>query len=306
MVNKYWRERELKHIKQQKKLDKRLAERLQRKYIEVQDEITKEINAFYGRYASKEGITPEEARKRVAQIDIDKYKRKAKKYVKERNFSDRANEEMRVYNVTMRTSRVEMLKRNIELELYRLFSDEEHFLYEELTKQAYAEYKRLSAILGETIHHNEKMIRSIVNSSFLNATWSERIWANQTALRNELDTLLSRAIIQGKHPRELARDVRKRFDVSAYEAERIMRTESARVMQDVFQDSAEKAGIRQYEFIAEHDACPICAELDGKIFDVDKAEIGVNAYPIHPNCRCSQSMYMSRDDWDRRLKERGL
>src|SRR5690625_8018031 len=105
MVNKYWREREIKNIKHKKKLDKRLAERLQRKYIEVKDEITKEINAFYGRYASKEGITTEEARKRVAQIDIDKYKRKAKKYVKERNFSDRANEEMRLYKVTMRRRR---------------------------------------------------------------------------------------------------------------------------------------------------------------------------------------------------------
>src|SRR5699024_9133781 len=115
-------------IKKQKKLDKKLAARLQRKYIEAQDEITKEINAFYGRYASKEGITPEEARKRVAQIDIDKYKRKAKRYVKEKNFTPRANEEMRLYNVTMRINRLEMLKRNIELELYGLFSDEERFL----------------------------------------------------------------------------------------------------------------------------------------------------------------------------------
>src|SRR5690625_6196609 len=162
MVNKYWRERELKHIKQQKKLNKRIEEQLQRKYNKVKNEIKKKNNAFYGRYASKEGITPEEARKRVAQIDIDKYKRKAKKYVKERNFSDRANEEMRLYNVTMRTSRLEMLKRNIELELYRLFSDEEHFLYEELTKQAYAEYKRLSAILGERITHKERWIKTML------------------------------------------------------------------------------------------------------------------------------------------------
>src|SRR5690625_4595029 len=112
----YWRKRELEHIKQQKKLDAQLSKRLQRKYREAQEEITKEMNAFYGRYASKEGITVEDARKRVAKIDIEKYKRKAKKYVKEKNFTDRANEEMRLYNVTMRINRHEMLKRNIELE----------------------------------------------------------------------------------------------------------------------------------------------------------------------------------------------
>src|SRR5690625_3768165 len=107
---KYWRDRELKHIKQQKKLDERLAKRIRRKYREAQREIEKEINDFYGRYASKEGITVVDARKKVAKIDIEEYKRKAKKYVKERNFTDRANEEMRLYNVTMRINRHEMLK----------------------------------------------------------------------------------------------------------------------------------------------------------------------------------------------------
>lgn len=310
MANKrsqlYWRERELEHIKQQKELDKKLAARLQRKYIEAQEEITKEINAFYGRYASKEGITPADARKRVAQIDIDNYKRKAKKYVKERNFSDRANEEMRLYNVTMRINRLEMLKRNVELELYGLFSDEERFLYKELTKQAYDEYKRLSAILGETVHHNEKMIRSIVNSSFLNATWNDLIWTKQQALRNELDTLLSRAIIQGKHPRELARDVKKRFDVSAYEAERIMRTESGRLYTQIHEDSFKKAGVKQYEVIVEPDGCDLCKKFDGKVFNVKDMEISVNAPIFHPNCRCSTGAYMSREEWDERLKERGL
>jgi len=304
--NEYWRKRELEHIKERKKQDKKIAARLQRKYIEAQEEITKEINSFYGRYASKEGISIEDAKKRVKQIDIDAYKRKAKRYVKERNFSDIANEEMRLYNVTMKINRLEMLKRNIELELYGLFSDEERFMYERLTKQAYDEYERLSAILGGTVHHNEKMIKSIVNSSFLNATWSERIWTNQRALRNELDTLLSRAVVQGKHPRELSKEIRDKFEVGAYEAERIMRTESARVMQDVFLDSAAKTGIEQYEFIAEPDACPICAKLDGNIYNVDEAEIGVNAYPVHPSCRCSQAMYMSREKWDERLKEKGI
>jgi len=46
----------------------------------MMDEINKEINGFYSRYAAKEGITMAEAKKRVNKLDIAAYERKAKKY----------------------------------------------------------------------------------------------------------------------------------------------------------------------------------------------------------------------------------
>lgn len=304
--NNYWRKRELQHIKKKIKDDERITRRIKKKYRESMEEIQEQVEAFYGRYASKEGISMEEARKRVKQLDIEKYARKANKYVKEKNFTPTANEEMRLYNVTMKINRLELLKRNIHLELLAMTSEEEHLLYKELSKEAREEFKRLSGILGMTIKANEKHIKDIVNSSFLNAEWSDRIWTNQTALQAELDKLLERGIVQGKNPRELAKDLRKAFDAGSYDSERIMRTEMARVQQDVFQESMKQAEITQYEFIAEPDACPICSDLDGKIFKLKDARIGENAYPIHPNCRCSQAAYVDRDEWDEELKARGL
>src|SRR5690606_32701386 len=151
-----------------------------------------------------------------------------------------------------------------------LLNEEEKFLYEELTKSAKAEYERMSGILGQTINFNEKNIANIVNASFLTATWSDRLWANQDALRAELDKLLNRGILQGKNPRELARDLRKVFDTSVSNSERLLRTELARVQMEVQEDSYEKTGFEEYEYIAEPDACPICAELDGEVFKVSE------------------------------------
>jgi len=175
-----------------------------------------------------------------------------------------------------------------------------------MTEMARAEYERLSGILGQTIEYNERTLRTIVNASFLNATWSDRLWDNQDALRQELDRLLNRGIVQGINPRQLARELRENFDSSIYNSERLLRTEMARVQQDTFQDSARQADINEYMFIAEPDACPICAKLDGKIFSLEEAEIGVNAFPIHPNCRCSQSLYIDRETFERDLEARGL
>ena len=290
MSKNYWRDRELKHIEKKIKDDEKLAKRLARNQRRAMREIEKEIEAFYGRYASKEGISVEEARKRAEKLDIEEYRKKAKEYVKEKNFSPRANEEMRLYNVTMRTNRLELLKAYLQLEMVAMTEEEYDILLKAMMKDAGNEFKRLSGILGVTIKYNEKKLKSIVNSSFLNATWSDRLWNNQDALRSELDRLLNQAIIQGKNPREVARDLRKRFDASIYDSERLMRTEMARIRTDVFVDTAEQVGVEQYEWVAEPTACDECAELDGKVFELNELRIGDNAVPKHPNCMCALAL----------------
>lgn len=305
MPNSYWRDRELNHIQQMIRNDEELTLRIRQKYMDAMSEIQKEIEAFYGRYASREGISMEEARKRIGKLDMEQYERKAKRYVRERNFTDRANEEMRLYNASMRINRLQLLRLNIELELMALISDEERFMLNELTKQAREEYERQSGILGQTINANEKDLAAIVNSSFLNATWSDRLWSDQTALRAELDKLLHRGIVQGLNPRQLARELRKVFNTSVYNSERLLRTELARVQGDAFKDSMEQAGIEKYEYIAEPTACDVCKPLDGKIFRVEDMQPGVN-FLMHPNCRCSTAGYISREDWDADLRARGL
>src|SRR5690625_2653335 len=306
MPNSYWRERELRHIQENIRNDEQIARRLRRLHLRAMDNIESEIEAFYGRYATFEGLTMEEARKRVERLDIERYERKARRYVREFDFTEIANEEMRLYNVTMRINRLQLLKANIHLELLAMTSEEQRILFEAMTEMARAEYERLSGILGQTLTYNEQMLATIVNASFLSATWSDRLWDNQDALRQELDRLLNRGIVQGINPRQLARELRENFDSSIYNSERLLRTEMARVQQDVFQDSAQQADIHEYEFIAEPDACPVCAALDGKIFSLDEAEVGVNAFPVHPNCRCSQSLYIDRETFERDLEARGM
>src|SRR5690625_7029465 len=128
--------------------DDKLAARLARNQRRAMREIEKEIEAFYGRYASKEGITMEEARKRVAKADMEAYRRKAKRYVKEKNCSPRANEEMRLYNVTMRLNRLELLKAYLQLEMVAMTEEEYDILLKAMMKDAGNEFKRLTGFIG--------------------------------------------------------------------------------------------------------------------------------------------------------------
>ena len=115
--SEYWRKREAEALKHYTKDEKEYDRRIQRIYANMLTDIQTQINAFYGRYADSEGITLAEAKKRVSKLDIATYEQKAKKYVEQREFSKQANEEMRLYNATMRINRLEMLKANIGLEL---------------------------------------------------------------------------------------------------------------------------------------------------------------------------------------------
>ena len=253
------------------------------------DAAQKEIDAFYGRYADKEQITLAEAKRRVSKLDIAAYQRKAKRYVADKDFSKQANEEMRLYNLTMKVNRLEMLKANIGLELVAGHNEQEQFMAKILRGRTEEELQRQAGILGKTVRNNAKLAETIPNASFHGATFSERIWGNQTALKAELSKQLQVGMIQGKNPRVLAREIQKTFGASASNAERLMRTELARVQTEAQRQSFLANGFEMYTFHVNHACCAACSDLDGKHFKIKDMMPGKNAPPMHPNCRCSVS-----------------
>lgn len=296
--SEYWKKREAEALKNYQKDEETYYQNIRDIYENTMDRIQKEIDSFYIKYAVKEDISLAEAKKRVSELDIKAYERKAKKYVRDKDFSDKANAEMRLYNATMKINRLELLKANIGLELVSGYDELQRFFEQTLTDRTLAEFKRQAGILGKTVQNNAEMAHSIVNASFHNATFSDRIWMHETALKNKLSSLLEEGLIQGRNPRQLAIKLKKQFGVSTYNSERLMRTELARVQTAAQKRSFEKNGFDKYEFIANGTACEICAALDGKHFVVKKMMPGENAPPMHPNCRCSVAAYEDSDEYE--------
>ena len=297
----YWKNRETEQRKHNIRDEAEYQKHIREIYQNMIDEMDKEIHGFYGKYARKEGITISEARKRAAKLDIEAYARKAKKYVKGKNFSDEANAEMRLYNMTMRVNRLELLKAQIGLEMIAGFDELQKFFDEKLTDRATGEFERLAGILGKTVQDNAKAAHAIVNASFHNATFSDRIWMYQDMLKAELSSLLQTGLIRGQNPRKLATHLRKRFGVSQSNAERLMITELARVQTEAQKQSFDRNGFDEYTFLALGDACSICRALDGKHFKVKKMMPGENAPPMHPHCRCSTAAYMDSEEYNQWL-----
>lgn len=299
----YWKKRETEAKKHNIQDEEEYNRQIQEIYENMMDEINKEINGFYARYAKKEKITMAEAKRRADQLDIKAYERKAKKYVVTKDFSDQANEEMRIYNLTMKVNRLELLKANIGLEMVSGFDEMQKYFDKKLSERTIEEFRRQAGILGASVMENGKMVHAIVNASFKNATYSERIWGYQGMLKAELQSLLVSGLIGGKNPKVLARHLEKRFGVSRSNAERLMITELARVQTEAQKQSFIRNGFEEYEYVAcsKTDICSICQALDGKHFKIEDMMPGTNAPPMHPRCHCSVAAYEDSEDYEKWL-----
>src|SRR5690625_2633285 len=141
-MSQYWinRNKELERIKAQFNSDADYNRELARIYKRAQREIDKEIQSELMSFATREQVSMAEAQQRVSKMDVEAFRDKAKQYVKEKNFSPRANQELRAYNTRMRMSRLELLKHNIHLETVALADEEDKLLSARLTDEAVEEY----------------------------------------------------------------------------------------------------------------------------------------------------------------------
>ena len=288
---KYWYDREAKQRAEYIRTEDEELKEIQNIYDDMYRWAEREIHAFYGKYADAEGIDITEAKRRVSNLDVKEFEQFAKKYVADKDFSDRANAELRLYNATMKINRLELLKAQIGLKLVDGINDIEKHWEKIATDRATKEIIRQAGILGKSLTDTEtaRTAEQIVNANFYNANFSERIWSHMDNLKSDLAIELQKGLIAGVSSQEMARRIKKHgFEKSQKDAERLARTELRRIQTDVAKDSYERNDIGEYEYMAVNaKACPICKKLDGKIFKVSKMRAGLNAPPMHPNCHCT-------------------
>ncbi|MGP4061500.1 minor capsid protein [Halobacillus sp. H74] len=287
----YWIEREKENIKREQMKDAEVAERLRRIINQALREAEKEIYSFYAKYADKNQISKAEAKKRVSEMDIQAFEETAERYVREKNFSDFANQMLMTYNTKMRVNRQELLMMQLNAHLVAMASDQINVFQNYLEQAGVSEVARQAGILGANIVISQETLLSIVGASFYGATWSNRIWKDMQALRGELEVVINNSITRGVHPYRSIAKIKERFEVTTFEARRLLITETARVQTDAqklsFEALAEDEEDQEYEFLAKRDekTSKTCEELDGKRFKVSDMMPGINAPPMHPFCR---------------------
>lgn len=286
----YWRNREHETVDEIEKNQENFLKSISDEYDKALEDIEKEINRNFLKYSKENLLTISELMKKADKFDVVKFNDKVKKYF-ERGEFDNSMGYLIIYALKMRVNRLEFMKAKIGFEVDKLTNRLKSEYEKQLKKETIDEYKRQSGILEPHINYSDKAVTKIINSNFYNANFSQRLWGNGEKLKSVINTMVNRLILQGVHPDKMISELRRLFGVSYSEARRVLITESARVQGDVQIDSITQAGFKSYVYIAERRACVICGNLNGKVFLVKDKEIGLNMYPMHPNCRCRIAPY---------------
>lgn len=314
MVSSYWemrRKQEQEWSNQNLASDQQFSEHLQAFY----DQAVEDINQTISQEISRVGANS------VSKMDVQKYETKAKAIVAEADemrkkghkvtyadFSAKVNQRLKVYNATMRINRLEHLKSEVGLDMLRAGLKVDSALRDKLSGDYQKEAMRQAGIMMDSAQRSvwtSKEMGTTVMKSVGGATFSDRLWANQDALKARLDQVLATGLIAGQSTQKMAQRLRDQVktavDGQRFVTERLARTESARIQNEVQLDRIKKHGFKYVQWIAEVRACPECQRIERAnsgygpgVYTLDK----VPYIPVHPNCRCgiSETWLDDKDD----------
>lgn len=145
-------------------------------------------------------------------------------------------------------------------------------------------------------------INAAVNNPVDGKLFSDRIWSNKANLVANVRNGITDAMNGNVHLDKLARNIQQQFNVAAYESQRLVRTENARVQSQAIDDLGRNVGVTKQMYTATLDGktSSECAALDGTIYDIDDPDKVVPP-ENHPQCRCILQNIPS-DDWKPQLR----
>jgi SPP1 gp7 family putative phage head morphogenesis protein len=143
-------------------------------------------------------------------------------------------------------------------------------------------------------------LRSVMNQRWLGSSYSDRVWKQKDALLAQLAKSLPQMFIAGADNNAIAKELQRVTGVNQSAANRLIRTEGAKVATQADLDLYKDAGLDTYVYMATLDGrtSEICRQMNGKKLDVSKLESGVTAPPLHPNCRSTTVPDVDTSDID--------
>ena len=282
--NSYWGKRqEQKYLAGEMKV-KEYYKGLEKAFEQSKKEIQSVINDFYVRYMNENKIVSyADAQRLLSRVEIGDLK----------DFIAKVNENMGKYNLELnnmsikaRITRYQALEKQIDAILQKLYSIDYQYQGEDVLKDVYsgAYYKtwynidQYHGFHQEFAQVNPHTIEELIKYPFNGADFSTRIWKQKDHMLQQLNESITTMLVQGKNPSTLSRDFAKKFGTKEYEAYRLLHTESSFIMEQATLEGYKEDGVTKYQILATLDmkTSDICRSEDGKIYDVEKANVGVN------------------------------
>ncbi|MCW2277742.1 minor capsid protein [Heliophilum fasciatum] len=316
----YWQKRSEQLAQRQfDKADQYVGE-LNKEYQRAIQEIRRNIEVFYQRYADNNEISLAEARKKLGGKELTEFKMTLEEFIaKAKNNQDgRWTRDLNNTYYRTRVSRLEALQTQIRQQVEMLTESRQKGaqallggIYEDTYYRTIYEIQKGIGLGVSFASIDQQGLKTVLKTEFAGANYSKRIWDDRDRLVRELQTKLTQSFIRGDSIDRTISDMTERMNVSRTNAARLVQTESS-----FFANQATMAGykaskvVQKYEVLATLDkrTSEICRSMDGKVFNLNEAEVNVNYPPFHVRCRTTVVPYfddeidagerIARDDED--------
>ena len=136
---------------------------------------------------------------------------------------------------------------------------------------------------------NQKKLETLLSKPWTTdgRTFSDRIWIKKAELIGNVQKELTQGLLRGDSPQKITGAIQKRFNVSRYQAGRLVHTETSYFNAISAKQAYQDLGVEKVEILETLDShtCEICQPLDGVVIPLAQFEPGVTVPPFHPNCR---------------------
>ena len=131
----------------------------------------------------------------------------------------------------------------------------------------------------------KEFVNAAVNAKYKGELFSDRIWTNKADMIDALQKNITGAMKGDTTIDKIGRQIRDTFNVTAYDSQRLVNTEVARVQTQASEEMGRNTGVEQVMWSATLDSktAEEDASLDGEMWGINEDH---PEPPLHPDCRC--------------------
>ncbi|TOY85816.1 hypothetical protein DIS15_03250 [Levilactobacillus brevis] len=263
--------------------------------------IRNHLTQFYARYANDNGLT-------VSQVSIRASRWELKDWqdaIRQTDMSDWPNEafvRIKAYNAQIHIDRKHVLAALIGLAIIIMTVKNQRNIERRIELDANTELRRMKAAFNLS-KKQAKQIGSIISQARRQSKWSANLWIDSDSLANDVETLVNRHLKHGMslsnmdkllenhvNPNQFkpSQSIADRVKQTEYQARRLVRTESARLTDEVNMTTYRMKNVKMVDWIAEPGACAKCASIASNgPYSLD--DVPLIPDDSHPNCRCHKT-----------------
>lgn len=278
--------------------------RLKKLFRESEKAVKLKINEFYADFAIENQISYRESQRILNSDEFRNWRMSIDDYIAlaEDTGDESLIKELDILSKRSQINRLDSLLTQIKAEQDLLYSKQLSLFNQHMTSiystsyytTVYNTQNYLKLYYSFAVVDSD-VIKKILMYKNAGSTLSQKIWGNhRKKLFAEVQEKIAQGLATSKGNREIVKEIAERYQVAYSNASRLVRTESSFYLNQANLTGLKETFADEYIYVATLDkrTSDICRELDGKIFKITDAKVGVNYPPMHPYCRSTTAIYI--------------